>query len=83
MTKIRAYESTVLADNYNILSQMLEKLNSALEDSDLTNLKNMPPSVLPTETIYNIAVCYSVMYDALVQHELLNIGQNHKSKLTH
>ena len=83
MTKIRAYESAVLADNYNILSQMLEKLNAAIEDSDLSKLKNTPPSVVPTETIYNIAVCYSVMYDALVQHELLNLGQNHKSKSTH
>lgn len=83
MTKLRAYESKTLADNYTILAQIVAKLHLAMKEAEVSDLKSLPPSVVSTEILYNIAICYSVMYDTLVENQLLHAGHNHKSKLTH
>ncbi len=71
---LRAYDSKVLLDHYLILAQMLEKIVVAMKAAETEDLNSMPASVIPTETLYNISVCYQVMYDELEKSSLLSNG---------
>lgn len=71
---LRAYDSKVLADHYVILAQMLEKILVAMKEAEIEDLNQLPASVIPTETLYNIAVCYQVMYNELEKSSLLSNG---------
>jgi hypothetical protein len=81
--KLRAYDSRILAEHYVILEQMLSKLTLAMKESEVDDLTRMPHSVIPTETLYNIAVCYAVMYEQLVEQSLLDNGHAKPSNKIH
>jgi hypothetical protein len=81
--KLRAYDSKILADNYVILEQMLFKLTMLMKEAETEDLTKLPHSVIPTETLYNIAVCYAVMYEQLVEQSLLNDGHAKPSNKIH
>jgi len=81
--KIRAYDNKVIADHYAILAQMLEQIQETMKASKTEDLTNLPDSLVPTSTLFNIAVCYSVMYDALVEHSLVSNGHAKPTNTVH
>ncbi len=73
--KLRAYNSKVLADHYAIMLQIQAKLEAILHsNSGISDLSQLPQSLLPTELLYNITLCYEVMYNALLDSSLLKDG---------
>lgn len=83
MTKIRVYESKTLADNYSKLAQILHKTMEAMEEAKVSDIELMPPSVVPTSLLYEVAVCYDIMYNMLVDKELLSAGSPKSNNTFH
>ncbi len=79
--KFRAIDSKALADTYSILGQMLTKLAEVTTEG--VSLEDLPPSLVPTTTLYNIMICYSVLYDAAIEHELMQITHTKPIKTIH
>lgn len=83
MTKIRVYESKALADNYSKLAQILQKTTEAMEASKVSDINLMPPSLVPTSLLYEVALCYDIMYNMLIDRELLSIGSPKSNNTSH
>ena len=84
MKKLNVWDSSVLASNYNVANQALAKL--AIICSNIegdVNLKDLPPSMFPTEALYNLCIAYTVIYDTLVEHQLLNTGNKKPTNQIH
>lgn len=83
MTKLRTYDSRALSASYVIAAQFVQKINELMIESEIDDLTKLPPSILSTEELYNMAVCNVVMYDTLTDHSLLASGHAKQSKTIH
>jgi shikimate 5-dehydrogenase len=74
-TKLRAYNSKILADYYSMVVQMQLRLEQLVKHSATPiTMDQLPDSLVPTETLYNLLVCYDVMYNALYDDGLIKDG---------
>ena len=79
MNKLNVWDSSFLAENYNVASQAVTRLIAVAESlEESVELSALPPSMFPTETLYNICVGYMAMHDALSEHKLLSSGNGKK-----
>lgn len=51
--------------------------------TDVTSIKYMPPSMIPSWLLLDITVCYEAMYDKLIADGLLKIGGMREDKNLH
>jgi hypothetical protein len=79
--KLRVYESKALADVYAIACQIQHQIDVALASSE--NPGELPASLIPTENIYDIVVCYNAMYNLLVEYSLIKEGHIKPSATIH
>ena len=70
--KLRAYDSKTLARYYETCSQIRSKVEAILKDGHPLN--SLPPSVISTEELFNIVLCYEVMFDSLREEHLIKDG---------
>lgn len=83
MEKIRVWNSKILADGYVVLEQMAARIADIVEKTEATSLSDLPNSMIPTLTLYEIAVGYSLMYEKLLEYDLLNTGNIKQSSTIH
>lgn len=50
---------------------------------DAKTLDDLPPSMIPTDMLYDVAVCFEGMYDTLLKAQLIKAGHITTSKQTH
>lgn len=60
-----------------VILQIFEKTDSAQELNDL------PHSLVPTDLLYEICICYEGMFDQLTEHKLLNLGHHRADRHIH
>lgn len=74
--KFRVWDNTRLLTTYEKVVQISGKIE------ELTDEQVEEPSVIPTEILYEIAVCYEAMFHALLDEHLLQAGypKSDKSK---
>lgn len=77
--KLRAFDQKVLADNYSEVSQILAKIDSLVEQNPEVDVAELPNSLVPTDLLYRIAICYTILYDELVKYELIRHGNPAKT----
>lgn len=84
MPKLRSYNSKVLSDVFAIVMQMQQEIDHIVEaNPEITSISELPPSVLPTQTLQAILVCYDVMFNLLVTDHLIKDGHTKPSGTIH
>lgn len=71
--KFRAADSAELAKQYNIASQFIRTISQIMENADgVDNISDLPNSSVPTDILLNLCICYGIMYDKLVEYQLVS-----------
>lgn len=83
MQKIKVWNSKTLADNYVILEQMQAAIEQIAKQVSANSLADLPNSMIPTETLFEICICYELMYTKLLEHDLLTTGNIKQSSTLH
>ncbi len=84
MKKLRVWDDRLLAETYEITAQMQAQIEQLLSGSAMEGLSEMPHSLVPTKTLYEITLCYDLMYNLLVNSELVKSGHHtNKSNTIH
>lgn len=85
MTKvIRNPATDVIVTTLEKLLQMRATILTVLENSqEMASIKDMPDSMLPTSLLYDISVCYELLYEKALEQGLLKIGAHKASKHLH
>lgn len=79
----RAYDAQVLTDTYNVLSQMQQKIEGLIATSEnIKDSSDLPNSLVPTNTLYSIALCYTAIYELLLADHLIKNGHHKISTKT-
>ena len=81
--KLRVYDSKTLADNYAIATQFEHKLEQLVRDNEMTSVSQLPDSVIPSDTLYALVICYNVMYNILCADQLIKDGHTKPSNTIH
>ena len=68
--KLRVYDSKFLAETYSITTQMQGKIDNVLSGEGMV-LEKLPVSMVPTSTLYEILVCFEVMFLMLYDEHLI------------
>lgn len=83
MTKLRAYDSKALGAGYVTATQIMQNITELMVAAEADDVSKLPPSVFSTEQLYDLAICYAVMYETLSDHLLLANGHARQSKTIH
>ncbi len=69
----KIWDSAALADSEKICLQVKEKIET-LSNENKVEVQDMPPSLVPTAYLYDIAACFDAMYIMLLERDLLLTG---------
>lgn len=73
--KFKVWEFTSLLRNYERAVLICDKIQKSNSDSDNNSDSGpMPMSIVPTEILYELAVCYQQMYTVLLDNSLIENG---------
>jgi hypothetical protein len=81
MKKLNIWDSSFLAANYNIASQAVAKITKVCEGG--VDVNTLPPSMFPTESLYNICAGFTAMYETLLDQQLLKAGNKKQANQIH
>lgn len=81
MSNLNTRDNKVLADSYVLAQQIRTRIESLLTDE--VTIELLPDSLVPTGTLYNLLMCHEIMYEELVNRELVSIGQHVPNNTTH
>jgi hypothetical protein len=83
MKKIRIWDTKLLTDVFAIAAQMQLQLEDIVKQTGVTNLKSLPNSMVPTETLYHLVISYEILYNRLLDADLLNTGNAKQTEGMH
>jgi hypothetical protein len=84
MSSLSKVEVNVVVDNLQKLMQFRDKILELFKNTeDAKTINDLPPSMIPTDLLYDIAVCYEGMYDTLIKAQLIKAGHITTSKQVH
>jgi hypothetical protein len=78
----RVWDIKQLGDAYVITEQIRAQIEMLFMNLDASSLNDIPHSMVPTETLYHIVSGYGLLYDAVLDYDLIKTGntkQDHKS----
>lgn len=81
--KIRAYDSKVLADTFALAAQIESNIDGMLAEGKNAKAEDLPTSILPTQLLYNIVICYGIMYNLMTESHLIKDGHTKPSTTIH
>jgi len=80
MTKpFRVWHSKQLSDAYVIATQIQQQIEMLFLNTDAGSLRDLPHSMIPSESLYEIVHGYHLLFDAVLENDLLTTG-NKKSE---
>lgn len=83
MEKLRVWDSKVLSDVFVLLQQIQTGIEQLVEKTGAQSLADLPNSMLPTEKLYEITLCYELMYSKLLEYDLLATGNTKQLSMLH
>ena len=83
MQKLRVWDSKVLSDVFVLLQQMQTGIEQLVEKTGAQSLADLPNSMIPTEKLYEITLCYELMYSKLLEYDLLATGNTKQLSMLH
>lgn len=76
--KLRIWDSKAITDYLTITTQIREKIETLLVEvrnrGTEIDIDQLPDSLVPTETLYNITLCYEAMFEILKDEDLIKSG---------
>lgn len=81
--KLRTWDSKLLSDVFVLLEQMQFGIEQISRNVSAVSLSDLPNSMIPTQTLYEISLCYELMYNKLLEHDLLSTGNIKQSSTLH
>ena len=76
MKKPRIWDSKLLADTHSVSLQIQTHIENMEQQLANINIEEFPHSMVPTQTLYNLVICYNLAYNLLLDNELLKSGNN-------
>lgn len=83
MEKLRVWDSKVLADVFVLLQQIQAGIAQLVNKTGAQSLADLPNSMVPTEKLYEITLCYELMYSKLLEYDLLATGNTKQLSMLH
>ena len=80
--KIATYNSEVISKHYIELLQIKHHIDETVQNSKIS-YADLPASIIPTETLYMVAVCYDLMYNSLLNYQLIKSGNMKQTNTLH
>lgn len=74
MTKLKTWESKALTQTLTTVTQIQKHMETCLVGAELDNAALLPPSLIPTHQLYEIALCYTALYELLQEEHLIKSG---------
>lgn len=81
--KLRIWDSKALSDVFVNLQQIQNGIEEITAKVGAQSLADLPNSMIPTENLYEITLCYELLYNKLLEHDLLNTGNKKPSSTLH
>jgi hypothetical protein len=81
--KLRVWNTKLLNDIYAISTQLRASIENISKQTGIMNLAVLPPSTIPTSTLYELVACYEVLYNRLLEEDLLKTGNIKQTKGLH
>lgn len=75
MSKPKLWEDNYLGTAVSLTTQITTNLQLACEKNNL-QLSDLPDSIINSELLYHIAVCYNTLYELLLEQDLKKFGSN-------
>ena len=75
----RVWDSKQLSDAFVIAAQIEAQIEHLYINTDAASLRDIPHSMIPTENLYEIVHGYHLLFDAVLENDLLTTG-NKKSE---
>lgn len=82
MSKFNTWDSTVLADAVKISLQIRAKIEEMCITTR-TAPDDLPNSLIPTSNLYNLVCAYEAAYNALLDKDLVQSGNQKTNKQIH
>ena len=82
--KFRVLDNKTITRNLEHVIQIITRLEEVIDNTESTNLNiELPPSVVPSALLYDIATTFEAMYNKLLDADLLEAGypKTDKTKL--
>ncbi len=79
--KYRVWDNKLLFQTYEQCIQIKTKIEDKCDES--TGPEHLPPSLIPTDSLYELVACYESMYEKLLEEELLVCGYPKSTKSYH
>jgi hypothetical protein len=70
----RVWSSKLLTDVYAVSEQFRTQIEALYTNLDAVSLKDMPHSMVPTDTLYELVSGLGILYEAALGSDLLNTG---------
>jgi len=71
--KLRIWDQVTVMQAVEHCTQFVTLIEAQATDSDV-DITELPRSMVPTETIYDVASCLIAMYEKLLEEDLINSG---------
>lgn len=76
--KLRIWDIKAITETLVTVTQFREKIEKLLIDvknqgADI-EINQLPDSLIPTEVLYNISLCYEAMFESLKEEDLIKSG---------
>lgn len=72
--KIKPWNSKTLHDALVLSSQIQQKIEDICDEHGVESIDQLPDSLIPTDKLYLLALCFSAVYETLLNHELVKTG---------
>lgn len=80
--RFRVWDSQALNDVCKLSMQLKQKLEElAVEQGE--PIDELPPSLIPSEKLYVLAVAFVAAYDKLMEYDLVRTGNHKYTKNSH
>lgn len=79
--KFRTWDNSLLYETLKKVSQITHTVESKCDET--TGPGDLPVSLIPTDILYEICICFDLLYRRLESEELIQLGHPTQLKTTH
>lgn len=82
MKKLRVWDSDLLTSTYEKTSQIQANIEQLIDAIESHNVGDLPNSLVPTDTLYEVVLSFDLMFNLLLDKQLIETGNKKQDKNT-
>lgn len=82
MKKLRVWDSDLLTSTYEKTSQIQANIEQLIDAIESHNVSDLPNSLVPTDTLYEVVLSFDLMFNLLLDKQLIETGNKKQDKNT-